>query len=99
MRSLDDHVRPVTRVGESASRCRWPPLLRLTMIFEPPLPSSTAVASVVPLGEYATAVAAGPSTTGVPVGGKSTREPVASGGGMTPSGVGVAVGVGRSEEH
>ena len=57
------------------------------------VPSSTANARVVRSGEYAAAVAAEPRTTGVPLAGKSTSEP-AAGAPVTPSGAGVALGVG-----
>src|ERR1700680_3092127 len=67
------------------------------MIFEPPLPSSTANARVVWLGEYAAAVAAAPSATGVPLAGKSTSDPAAAAP-VTPSGAGVALGVGLAAD-
>src|SRR5579864_2050747 len=93
IRSLDPHVSAVTGVVESLSRVFLVPSLWLATMYEPPLPSSTAVASELSLGEKAAALGDAPSRTGPPEARNSTSEPVAP-----PSGaaVGVAVGVGAT---
>src|SRR5450432_750727 len=95
MRSLEAHTSDVTGVGQSTRCCRRAPSLWLAEIHDPPLPSSTAVASVNWSAVNAAAVGEFPSRIGAtPTPLYSTRPPVTSGGPVTPSGVAVGLGVG-----
>ena len=91
--SLVAQVSAVIGVGELMRRTRCVPSLRSVMIREPPLPSSTASARYLPLGEKAAAVGDDASIChGVPARGNSTRPPGTSGAWViAPSGVGVGL--------